>query len=77
VQFLVFDVTATVVFLLAYLTVVAVQRRRAVPVTTSASLSSEVRPVRSAPGGTTGKVPKQTPATPRPRREWPRLSYPR
>ena len=74
-EFLLFDVGATLVFLLAYLTVVALQRRRAVPVVTAArgTLSRQSRPAPS---------PERRPsvegrATRPPRREWPRLSYPR
>jgi len=51
VQFVLFDVSATLVFLVGYLAVVALQRRRA---------------LRVAMGS--GRTP---------RREWPRLSYPR
>jgi hypothetical protein len=51
VQFVLFDVSATLVFLVGYLAVVALQRRRALPVAMGSG---------------------QTP-----RREWPRLSYPR
>ena len=60
-QFLLFDVVATLVFLFGYLTVVAL-RRRALPVVMGASRALS----RQTP-----------PTTPQPRREWPRLSHPR
>lgn len=78
-QFLAFDVAATLVFLFGYLTVVGLQQWRAVPVRAAASRapSREAPPVPS-PAGSTAVGGRKEAATPsRPRREWPRLSYPR
>ncbi|HEY2276307.1 MAG TPA: hypothetical protein VGH61_12455 [Steroidobacteraceae bacterium] len=63
-QFVLFDVTATLVFLGGYLAVVALQRRRTPAVATATSTASRIL----------SRDPR--PTTP-PRREWPRLSYPR
>jgi hypothetical protein len=64
VQFVLFDVTATLVFLVGYLALVALQRRRTPAVATATSTASR----------TASREPR--PTIP-PRREWPRLSYPR
>ena len=74
-QFVLFDVSATLVFLVGYLAVVALQRRLALPVAMGAggTLSREAPPV---PSPERRKSP-QGPTTRAPRREWPRLSYPR
>jgi hypothetical protein len=79
VQFLLLDVSATLVFLLGYLTVVTLQRRRAlfVPAEQSARPRSTRRPVRAAEGGKLSETAKDRRTAWPPRREWPRLIYPR
>jgi len=81
VQFLLFDVSATLTFLLGYLAVVALQRRRMPAVTMgaghapgalrAAGLPAPVREDRSP------SVPAKERATEPCCREWPRLSAPR
>ncbi len=68
-QFLLFDIGVTLVFLGGYRTVDMLQRRRALAVPRAASRTPGREP-RPAPGS-------EGPATRAPRREWPRLSYPR
>lgn len=68
-QFLLFDVGVTLVFLGGYLTVVRLQRRRALALPRAASGTPRREP-RPAPGS-------ESPAVRPARREWPRLSYPR
>ena len=79
-QFLLFDVSATCLFLLGYVTVVSLKRQRALPVL--ATISRPPRPtVRSAPAigeRKPGEPRKGRPTEPVPCcREWPRLSAPR
>ena len=81
-QFLLFDVAVTLVFLLGYLTVVSLQRRRAlaVPGAASPGLSREPRAASYVEGGTPGKPGAEAPEPPtirQPGRGWPRLSHPR
>ncbi len=78
-QFLLFDVGATLVFLVGYLTVATLQRRRAlaVPTGTSRRLSLESRPAAYPEGSKPGEPGNEAPAARRPRRKWPRLSHPR
>jgi hypothetical protein len=74
VQFLLFDVSATLVFLAGYLAVVALHERRTVGV--MAAMSGAQVP--TAPRGE--RKPKETPKAPATEpccREWPRLSAPR
>jgi len=75
VQFVLFDISATLVFLVGYLAAVALQRRRALPVAMGAggTLSREARPMPSPERRRSPEGPTTRP----PRREWPRLSYPR
>lgn len=79
-QFLLFDVSATLVFLASYLTVATLQHRRreVLVLATEARDAGRVaaparRPERSAPGATRKDGASGRP----PRREWPRLSAPR
>ena len=84
-QFVLFDFSATAVFLFGYLAVVALQRRRVVPLAIAAdgALSREPRPVpsperrKSPEGGKSVAVGKEGPTSRPRRREWPRLSHPR
>jgi hypothetical protein len=73
-QFLLFDVSATLVFLVGYLAVVALQQRRTL---TAVAVTS--RAPRAAPPGERPRPPqaqKERPTEPC-CREWPRLSAPR
>ena len=77
-QFLLFDVSATLVFLLAYLVFVGLQRRRAPAI--MAATGSQPRGVQPAVPPREGRKPAPTHQE-RPAiqccREWPRLSAPR
>ncbi len=77
-QFLLFDVSATLVFLLGYLAVVALQRRRAPAVMGASGHAQRGAQPRAAPRErrNLGKARKESPTEPC-CREWPRLSAPR
>ena len=76
-QFLLFDVSATLVFLLGYLAVVTLLRRRALPVP---AVTRAPRPAERPAARRAGPEPSETrkePAARQCRREWPRLIHPR
>ncbi len=77
-QFLLFDVSATLVFLLGYLTVVTLQRRHALPV--AVATSDVTRPAQRSARAREERTPSENQKA-RPReqccREWPRLAAPR
>jgi hypothetical protein len=74
-QFLLFDVGATLVFLVGYMAVVALQGRGALAVATGPGSS----PRKSAVSAPEDRAPRRDspPQQPECRREWPRLSAPR
>ena len=78
-QFLLFDVSATLVFLLAYLATLALQRRRALAV--MGAPGSQPRDARLSAPARQGLKPGQAPPQERPAtpccQGWPRLSAPR
>ena len=80
-QFLLFDVSATLTFLLGYLTVVALQRRRMAAVSMTAgrapSTPHGARLAAPAPAGRARNATPKEPPTEPCCREWPRLSAPR
>jgi len=75
-EFLLFDVAATLVFLLGYLTVVTLRQARAPLVLAEPAAARpgvpRARGTPRPPGETRQDLPRQ-----RDRREWPRLIYPR
>lgn len=71
-EFLLFDVSATLLFLFGYVTVVNLQRRRPLPVL---AMSRTRRPTGSPAPERPQRKPDQ--AQPACCREWPRLSVPR
>ena len=75
-QFLLFDVSATLVFLLGYLAVVALQRRPAVVAAMSDAPRGAQLPATPRERPKPREAQKQRPAEPC-CREWPRLSAPR
>jgi hypothetical protein len=79
VQFLLVDVGSTLVFLLGYLTVVGLQRRRAVaaPGAATRMLNRGARLVPYAGASKASETRNPAPAARQSRREWPRLSHPR
>jgi len=78
-QFLLFDVSATLVFLFGYLTVTTLQRRRALLVLAEPAAPSRqpAPPARELGQPKGGEASKDRSTRHEPRREWPRLSYPR
>ena len=80
-QFLLFDVSATLVFLLGYLTVLALQRRLTMAVSMASGRAPDTpRGAAAFARARQGQLPKgirkERPAEPC-CREWPRLSAPR
>ena len=82
-QFLLFDLSATLLFLFGYVTVVGLQRRRALPVVAAASGMRRERPAAGRDERKPVAAPREPVAAPRELdpspccREWPRLSAPR
>jgi len=77
-QFLLFDVSATLVFLVGYLAVVALQQRRTLAAVAATSRAPRAAPRPATPGERPGppQAQKERPTEPC-CREWPRLSAPR
>ena len=75
-QFLLFDLSATLLFLFGYVTVVGLQRRRALPVVAAASGMRRERPAAGRDERKPVEAPRELDPSPC-CREWPRLSAPR
>jgi hypothetical protein len=78
-QFLLFDVSATLVFLFGYSMAVTLQRRRALLVLAEPAAPSRqpARPAREPGQPKSGEACEDCSTPHEPRRDWPRLSYPR
>jgi hypothetical protein len=71
VQFLLFDVSVTLVFLVGYVGIVALQRRRAL------AAPGAALPAPARDGGKPAQAPQQERPATQCCQEWPRLSAPR
>jgi hypothetical protein len=77
VQFLLFDVSATLVFLLGYLAVVALQRRLMMAVSVPGGGAPPARQDAGSAAPARSAAPQREKRTEPCCREWPRLSAPR